>query len=45
MHPGSDGHVRVGTLRIAGSQYERPMAQTCKLPVQSGHDALERKDT
>jgi len=44
LHPGSDGHVRVVTVRTALSQYKRPIAQICKLPVQSRHDALEHKN-
>jgi len=45
VHPGSDEHVRVVTVRTASSQYKRPIAQICKLPVQSGHDALEHENT
>jgi len=43
VHPGSNEHIRVVTVR--SSQYKRPIAQICKLPVQSGHDALEHKNT
>lgn len=32
-HPGTDGHVRVVTLRTARSVYKRPIAQICRLPV------------
>ncbi|XP_018395111.1 PREDICTED: uncharacterized protein LOC108773703, partial [Cyphomyrmex costatus] len=43
VHPGSDGYVRVVTVRTANSQYKRPIAQICHLPVSSGSDALELK--
>jgi len=45
VYPGSDGHVRVATVRTANSQYKRLIAQICKLPVPTGHDALESKNT
>lgn len=43
VHPGSDGYVRVVTLRTANSQYKRPIAQICKLPVSSRHDTSEQQ--
>jgi len=45
VYPGSDGHVRVVTMRTANAQYKRPIAQICKLPVPTGHDALKSKTT
>jgi len=33
VHPGSDGHIRVMTLRTACGHYKRPITQICKLPV------------
>lgn len=32
-HPGSDGRVRVVTLKTANSTFKRPIAQICRLPV------------
>jgi hypothetical protein len=32
-HPGSDGLVRVVTIRTATSEFRRPIAQLCRLPI------------
>ncbi|KAH0946517.1 hypothetical protein HN011_006410 [Eciton burchellii] len=41
VHSGSDGYVRVVTLRTPCYHYKRPIAQIFKLPVPSGKDALK----
>ncbi|KAH0945784.1 hypothetical protein HN011_010972 [Eciton burchellii] len=41
VHPGSDSHVRVVTLRTACGHYKQPITQICKLPVSSEKDALK----
>lgn len=33
VHPGSDNHVRVVTLRTAKTMLKRPITQVCRLPV------------
>ncbi|XP_070170948.1 uncharacterized protein [Polyergus mexicanus] len=35
VHPGSDGHVRVVTLRTAKTTLKRPITQICQLPISS----------
>ncbi|KAH0945724.1 hypothetical protein HN011_011004 [Eciton burchellii] len=45
VHPGSDGHIRMVTLRTACGHYKRPITQICKLPVSSKKDALENNSS
>ncbi|XP_070169690.1 uncharacterized protein [Polyergus mexicanus] len=35
VHPGSDGHVRVVTLRTAKTTLKRPITQICQIPISS----------
>lgn len=35
VHPGSDNHVRVITLRTAKTMLKRPITQICRLPIRS----------
>ena len=39
VHPGSDGLVRVATVKTANSQYKRPLAKLVRLPINA--DAAE----
>jgi hypothetical protein len=41
VHPGSDSHIRVVTIRTVCGHYKQPITQICKLPVSSEKDALE----
>lgn len=33
LHPGTDGRVRVVTVRTAVSEYKRPIVKLCPLPI------------
>jgi len=33
IHPGTDGLVRVVTVRTANSKFKRPISQLCRLPL------------
>lgn len=35
VHPGSDGRIRVVTVRTAASQFKRPIVKLCPLPIES----------
>ena len=35
VHPGSDGLVRLATVKTANSQYERPLAKLVGLPIKT----------
>jgi len=46
-HKGSDGLVRVVTIRTAQSEYRRPLGKLCMLPIEaasSASDKLEEND-
>lgn len=39
VHPGTDKHVRVVTLRTAKTTLKRPITQICRLPISSDTDS------
>ncbi|VVC31119.1 Ribonuclease H-like domain [Cinara cedri] len=42
LHPGSDGYVRVATVRLAsGAEMRRPVAKLCVLPSKTDQDTVE----
>lgn len=43
VHPGSDGAIRVVTLRTANGEFKRPIAKLCVLPVET--DTVETTTT
>lgn len=45
LHPGSDGTVRVATLRTAnGTHMRRPVIKLCRLPTDKDNTAVETQD-
>jgi hypothetical protein len=45
VHPGSDGEIRVVTVRTAaGSEMKRPTAKVCVLPTEADSEVVENQD-
>lgn len=44
VHPGSDGYVRMVTVKTQHSSFQRPIVKLCKLPINAREDVRDRTE-